>query len=267
MPAPHRTIRAIAENQSKSPHDLSPRERDRHAAILDVAQASMAELGASEVTLAGLAFALHLTAAALRRQFADTASILAELLHRHLRSLTAALAAVPATSENPQAARRAAYLAATRSPLGGLLAPHLLLVRDRNTLPPDLLDDIEHVRASLGMALAGDRGHVALALLDSPYLGLPAIEAALAVTEAEFAAPLPGPQPGPQTGALPEPQAPEPREPNRVITLRDLAAWDPDNFAPRLAAREAMGPNAPPIDQFWDDPRPAAPNQTAPPGG
>jgi AcrR family transcriptional regulator len=145
-----------------------------------IAPALLAEFGVRNITFAALALALRITPAAIRHHFIDIDDLLGVILLTHLATLHEALARVPAAAANEAAARRAAYLAATRGDNGRLTAPHTLLVHARNTLPDDLQAQIEPRYAALAEIVAGDRAATTLPLLDSPLFEPETIERMLA---------------------------------------------------------------------------------------
>jgi len=209
---PDRILRAKAQSRDPSHFALTERQRQRHERVVAISQYLVAEEGRHNINFRSLARALRMTAATLQFHFADMEALLAEILRRHLRLLSAALGAYEPTDPNRHQKRRAAYLAYTRTPLGGLTEAHLLLVRDRHTLPDDERTSIDMMRQGLGELLGGNFWEETLFLLDDPFLDEAAIEARLA------APPLQAPKPQPQTAASQNVKAPEPtrevEEPN-----------------------------------------------------
>ena len=180
MPAPARTLRAITDELPQSRRFLTQRELDRHALILAAGRATMARLGRAEVTLPRLATALRMSTGTIQRHVCDADSLLAEILFDHLRALATALGDTVRNGVHCQNAKRAAYVAATRTPNGGLTEAHLLLVRDRHTLPPDLAEQVNGLRDDLAEAMAGSLADVVLIILDSISLSLAEMEEGLA---------------------------------------------------------------------------------------
>jgi len=196
MRTPDRILRADAEKLERDPPDLTQRELEQYTRILTVAEGLMARHG---MTASGLAQALRMGPATLRRHFSDLDILLATLISRHQRKLIHALGQVPRDAPNRPQKLRAAYLAYTRSDPGAVTDAHLLLVRDRHLLPEDLLTHIEATRRNLGETLAPGQAEEALALLDMPALNAPCIEAALAaITATEQPKPA---QPAPKPAA------------------------------------------------------------------
>ncbi len=185
MQTPVRILRRDIEDIPGARPIFSPRELARRDLILAAASRVLARHGRTAITIASLAGALCLPAGAIRRHFADMDSLLASILLRHVDVIAQAIGAqaiggIGGAGPECFARRRAAYLAMTRSSLGGLTEAHLLLVRDRQTLPPDLLDEVERRRTGLGERLAGTDAVIALNLLDMAELSPHQIEACLA---------------------------------------------------------------------------------------
>ncbi|MEJ0047475.1 MAG: TetR/AcrR family transcriptional regulator [Rhodospirillales bacterium] len=205
----------------------------------------MARRGSHTITLSGLAQALCISAGTLRRHFADLDVLLAILLCRHLRQIARALGDIPRDAPDRPQKMRAAYLDYTRTMLGGYTQAHLLLVRDRQLLPDDLLSNVETIRHGLGDMLAHGHAEAALALLDTRSLDAPLIEAALTalVAAAEQRKPAP-PAPKPTSAAATTPRRDRP--------IPSTPPWAPrDDLAllrggPRLAPTNP-GPAADPL--------------------
>jgi AcrR family transcriptional regulator len=191
MRTPDRILRADAEDLEREPPALTQREQEQYTRILAIAEGIMARRGTHTMTASGLAQALHMGAATLRRHFADLDVLLATLVSRHLRKIGRALREVPQEAPDRPQKLRAAYLAYTRTNPGSLTDAHLLLVRDRHLLPEDLLTHIEVIRRGLGDTLAPGHAEAALGLLDLPCLDAPRIEAAFAAVTAAAEQPKP----------------------------------------------------------------------------
>ena len=174
---------------------LSPREIDRRNAILRAATTLMADFPPFSFTLTQFATAIETSPATIRRYFVDMDGVLTEILSRHLLALATAIgqaasAAMDDTSAEDDnaghgtarraAACRAAYLAHTRTPMGGLTQTHLLFTRDRFSLPPEDLARLDAIHLSLGEELGGLSAQDVLSLLDSPVLEPDEIESLLA---------------------------------------------------------------------------------------
>jgi AcrR family transcriptional regulator len=153
--------------------------------ILNGAQRLMANHGRGAIRLTDFALAMRMAPQTIRRHFVDLDCVLAQILHRHLMAIVRALGEIPRDAPNRASAHRSAYLAATRTLFGNPTEAHLLLIRDRHLLPPDLREPLEAHRAAIGEILAGPHATTALALLDTPELDATQIEAALtAITQA-----------------------------------------------------------------------------------
>jgi AcrR family transcriptional regulator len=181
-----RTLRARIADTGIRPI-LSPREIDRRQAILRAATTLMADFSPSSFSLTQFAIAIEASAATIRRHFIDMDGILTEILLRHLQALAACFGQIPPGAPDPQAACRAAYLAHTRTPLGGLTEPHLLFTRDRFRLPPEDLARLDAIHLSLGEQLGGLSPQDVLSLLDCPVLDAAEIEDLIAARALRFA--------------------------------------------------------------------------------
>lgn len=191
MNIPARILRAQADALGAGPPALSPREQAQQERVLTAAAQMMAAHGRRSVTWRGLAGALGMSPMTIKRMFCDLESILAEILSRHLRDIAAKFGEIPKDAANPQAARRAVYLACTRTGFGGPTERHLLLLRDRHSLPPDLAEPLEALRQSVGDMMGYPYGPAVLTLLDSQGLPGPEIETMLAGLPPEPAPPPP----------------------------------------------------------------------------
>jgi AcrR family transcriptional regulator len=175
-----RIIRAEAEALGCLPKFLTDRERERRDNILRLGRSIMAKHGRDRVRFIDIAVGLNLTKAAVRRHFVDIDALLGDILRRHCRALVAELATIPHDAPDRDRKRRAVYIAFTRTPMGGLTADHLLLVRDLKLLPEDERIPLELLRCEIGRIVAGDHFELALELLDQPYFDANDVEAKLA---------------------------------------------------------------------------------------
>jgi hypothetical protein len=185
MQHPARTLRALIEDLPEAQRILSERERQRHDLIRAAGRRFFAMLGPDTFSLATFVKAIRMNVRAFNSFYCDLESLLADLIRTHLMDLFSAIGDIPQDAQDRQAARRAAYLAATRSPLGGLTETHMLLAHHHKCLPPDLREPIEQLRASLGEALAGDHAEAAFRLLDAPEFSPAEIELTLAALIAD----------------------------------------------------------------------------------
>ncbi len=185
MPTAPRLLRAEIEDIPGARPRLSQRELDRQEVILAAGRRVLVNHGRAGIRLSDLATALGMAPGTIRRYFPDLDCLLGEILVRHLLSISSAIGRavrdVPIAERQPAA--RTAYLAATRTVLGGHTEAHLLLLRERHHLPPDQLGPIEGTRAGLGDMLAGEHGTAALGLLDMPELTAGQIEGMLCVLD------------------------------------------------------------------------------------
>ena len=183
MHASPRTLRADIEDIPGARPCLTEREHERRRLILAAGRRAMVHHGRAGFRLPDLATALGMAPGTIRRYFPDLDYLLSEILTAHLLALSNAignaLRGVAPDAPHRQGTARAAYLAATRTILGGHTEGHLLLLRERHTLPDDVRGHIEQTRAGLGEILAGTLGETALGLLDMPELSLDQIEAML----------------------------------------------------------------------------------------
>jgi AcrR family transcriptional regulator len=239
-----RLLRAHVDNRSHDRPMLTEKQRAREQSILAAAETLMATYSRGALTIGKLALALRMSPATIRRHFTDMDSILAEILLRHLTAISRAIGKIPPDDPNRRAAGRAAYIEATRTGWGGLTEAHLLLVRERHTLPEDLAKPVEEMRTLIGELLAGEQGAIALTLLDAPSLQAGQIEAMLATTEATPPAKPAQPQAQAQAQAQPraQPQACATAPPGHKPHILD---WRAAKRHKRLQAREARaGPGA-----------------------
>jgi AcrR family transcriptional regulator len=266
MHTPARILRATIENRHKRPEPTA-RELEREDRFIAGAQTAFAEHGRHKATLTAVARGLRTSAAMLRHCFCDLDALFAEILHRHLSSLAHAFGQIPYDDPETHKKRRAIYFALTRTALGGLNEAHILLVRDRHLLPPDLLPTVEAHRHAIGLLLAGPLAEDALAMLDTPIWDLEKIEtllADLAPKTAEQARP-PAAQPPTPAPAKQPPLAPPQAAPARAEPLQrpwpHLALEPQPGDPPDDLTRLGRGSSAPKLtlETFPDpspDPRP-----------
>jgi AcrR family transcriptional regulator len=147
--------------------NFSIRELERRDLILSAGRSAFVRCGRHNITLGSLALALNLAPATIRRFFIDLDDLLYEILDQHLLAVARRIAAIPDSGPDHATRRCAAYLDATRGNLGAYTENHLLLVRERHLLPPDLLANIESARTAIGEDLAGPlHAEATLAVLD-----------------------------------------------------------------------------------------------------
>ena len=236
MPIPARIIRRQCDDLPGQRPKTSWAEQDRRDRILDGAQSIMATYGRAAIRLTDFALGMRMAPATIRRAFPDMDYLLAEILYRHLRAIVAAMAKVAYDAPNRDQARRSAYLAATRTALGGPTDAHILLTRDRHLLPPDEAEPLDALRLSIGDMLAGPNAVAALALLDTPELTPAEIETALAaLTSADAPARPASSRPTSPGYSKPRPvHAAEATPPTRIA---------PSHLGPLDARRPRAGPH------------------------
>jgi AcrR family transcriptional regulator len=240
MHTPIRILRDDIEDIPGTCRVLSARELDRQDLIRAAATRVLAAHGRLAITIAGVAGALCLSAGTVKRLFPDMDALLIDILRRHLRAISAAIATIDRDDPHCFARRRAAYIAFTRTPMGNPTEAHLLLLRDRHSLPPGALEGLEAFRRGIGECLAGAQGAIALNLLDMPELMPAEIEACLASLMAVAASP-PAPAPSPP---VPEP-ALEPIPPTIWWTADMLRAPRRPQLTRRAAPDAEHDPTAP----------------------
>ncbi len=243
---PARILRATARSLDPNPRYLTTREREREERVLSLGKGLLAIYGRNALKFCDMAAGLELSPATLRRHFTDLDALLGEILRLHLRALSSAIGTVNPEDPDRFKKRRAAYLAYTRTPMGGLTHAHLLLVRDLKLLPPDERDGIEQTLDGLGECLLPPedamQARTVLDLLDNPGLGLPAIDAALAAqSRVAILAPAQQPKPAGWYDALP---ANEAADLMRAVGLVAASRAPPETAQKRTALPYKPLPNA-----------------------
>jgi len=203
MPVPARLLRDLADDLPGARPRPSARDEDTKDRILAAATTLMANFGRPGLSMAGFATAIRLSSATIRRHFVDLDTILHEILTRHLSALAASFGDIAFDLPDRPAARRALYVQRTRTCLNAPTEAHLLLLRERHALPPDLAASIETLRTLVGDMLCPAHPEIALALLDTPDLQPPQVEIMLATLSPALAAASPEPAAPPQTTAKP----------------------------------------------------------------
>src|SRR5580698_1991882 len=95
MRTPDRILRADAQDLERDPPELTHRELEQYTRILTLTEGIMARRGIHTMTLSGLAVALQMGHATVRRHFPDLDALLATLIRRHLRKLSGVINKVP----------------------------------------------------------------------------------------------------------------------------------------------------------------------------
>jgi AcrR family transcriptional regulator len=178
MNIPFRLARAIADDKF-GPPTLTPKQKDRQEKILTLATELIARHGRHRITMGHIAHGLRISPAALRWHFSDLDALLHAILRAHLDGIAKIFRTMPHGVPDRPALLRAAFHEYTRKPAGGFTNAHLLLIRERASLPEDLRDPIEATYCSLGTAMAADWGTDALEMLDTERFSLDAVEARL----------------------------------------------------------------------------------------
>ena len=185
MNAPLRMLRAEARDLLGDRPILTAREEKRERDIIDIAERLMCSHGPAAVTMKILCSSLDMTAAAMQRHFADREELFGRILMRHLQALFDAISKIPAETPDRNAAQRAAYCAYTRTGWGSHTDIHHLLLNYAASLPPDMAQPVERWRRMITGTLVGaEAPSAAMALLDSPDLEPPEIEALLVALRA-----------------------------------------------------------------------------------
>jgi len=231
-----RLLRAHVDNRSHNRPMLNEKQQAREQSILAAAQTLMATYCRGVLTIGKLALALRMSPSTIRRHFTDIDEILAEILLRHLTEIARAIGKIPLGDPNCRAASRAAYIEVTRTGWGGLTEAHLLLIRERHSLPEDLAKPVEDMRHLIGEMLAGEEGAIALTLLDTPELQAAQIEAMLATT---------GPRANEPKAPPAKPAQPQTHSPAPSGHKPHYRDWKAAKLHKKLLAREARaGPAA-----------------------
>ena len=226
MKTPLRILRAHIAHMTNLRAHWRPSQWAREAKILQLGLAILTLQGRHATTAGGMAAAIGIAPATLRRYFADIDALMGEILRRHLATLEQALNAIPANTPNLHAARRKAWHQATRTETGALTDAHLLFLRDRHMLPPDILPALNQTYQTLAARLApGAHGPAAQAILDLPLTTADRIEPLFAAL----------------TGAPAQPQAPRLAAAPLKLDLAPLPIPIPATLPRRIPALHATG--------------------------
>ena len=230
-PIPSRLLRAQAQSCRSRP-SLSERDLKRRDFILEAATKIFIEHGPARVTLTQFAYATSLSQVTIRRLSDDMPSLFGRVLLKHLDNIIAAISAVPRDGPDRLIRCRAAYFRATRGNFDIPRPLHFLLLRDRFSLPEDILEPIEQQRRVIGFMVGGDDGEDALCLLDHPITDLQKIEAAFAAMQAVTLARQNAPPPAPRP---PDILPPEPAPPPKMANIGCWAAQPMSRLDPQLS--------------------------------
>lgn len=144
-----RLLRADAEEFDTDPPKLSKRRQEQRDRIFRLVPRILARRGVGAITIQALALALDVSTACLRRHVIDMDYLLYKILVQHLQFILDSVLEIPAA--DPACHRkRAAILAGATHPDKAIFdAAQLLWSRDRQTLPDDLNDRLEELRADI----------------------------------------------------------------------------------------------------------------------
>lgn len=258
MPTAPRHLRSRADEIPGSRYFATERELATIDRIIAVATVLFHEEGRHNVTLAGLAHALHMTPAAIRRLCSDLDAIFFRILRTHVMDVARTVGIEAPWNQPGRPPRaRAAYWRATRDGRGALKPEHVLLLRDRHLLPAELLEKIEDLRLDQAKVLdPGTQTGLARDLLDMQQLTAEAVEAMLPACDTAFAqalaalSPEPTPEPPPPEAApAPRPVPPSPQE------ARNPGTPDPEPALPQAERKPVpLRPRPrPPASGFTDE--------------
>lgn len=179
MDIPLRVIRSAMEAVGRNSPDIVFSVRDWRCRenILVTGEHILARFGHGKISFRAFAGGMRLSRSTLERHFVDLNALLGEILLSHLRKIAAAIGNVPRGTPDRRKAQRAVYLNAARDADGEFTDAHLLLIRDRAKLPPDLLDMVDGMYHGIAIMLADTETAVdTMEILDSPGLTRDEIE-------------------------------------------------------------------------------------------
>jgi AcrR family transcriptional regulator len=248
MPVSPRLLRDAIQHLLPRRH-LTTRELERRDRIVSAGRSAFVRFGRHGITLGSLALALNLGPAAFRRLFIDLDDLLYQIIDQHLFAVARKIAAIPDSDPDHRTKRCEAYLNATRGNLGAYTEDHLLLLRERHQLPPDLLGHIEGQRTAIGEDLAGTlHAEATLAVLD--IQGSTHAELLRLVRHIGEPPPLAQPEPAPGAADPPPPvrliaKAPDPPLPDALAAASPLTPSQPGSkpLAADDAKRARAGPH------------------------
>ena len=259
MPTPTRILRTLCEELDPSMHDRTERQERQFERIMKCAPTLLTFYNIDRITFAALATAMKMAPATLRHHFVDIPALLGHLIREHLLEINTAIAAIRRDTPNFFQLRRAAYLAATRKPLGAHTEIHLLMLNNLPGLPDDVRVPLITLQDQIASSLAApDQAEFVLSMLENPFMTPRRLEAIIATPEYAWheANDPPAPQPIPALAApLPEPAATiAPPNPGGV-KIPGGGVWTNQRTTPGLApapvtqqraAQNGAGPNRPP---------------------
>ena len=225
MPTPTRILRSLCEELDPSMHDRTIREEGQFQRIMKCAPTLLTFYNIDRITFTALAVAMKMAPATLRRHFVDIPALLGYLIREHLLEINAAIAAIRRDTPNFFQLRRAAYLTATRKPLGAHTEIHLLMLNNLANLPGDVRLPLIELQNAIASALAPPgQADFVLSMIENPYITPRRLEAIVATPEYTWHETDPAPQPDEATARLTIP-APKPAH------LGPLETIDPDELA------------------------------------
>jgi AcrR family transcriptional regulator len=187
MPTPTRILRTLCEELDPSMHDRTIREESQFQRILKCAPALLTFYNIDRITFTALATAMKMAPATLRKHFVDIPALLGYLIREHLREINAAISTIRHGTPNQFQLRRAAYLTATRKPLGAHTEIHLLMLNNLANLPDDVRLPLLEFQAQLAAALAPPgQAEFVLSMIENPYITPSRLEAIIATPESAW---------------------------------------------------------------------------------
>jgi len=210
MPTPTRILRTLCEELDPSMHDRTERQERQFERIMKCAPTLLTFYNIDRITFAALATAMKMAPATLRHHFVDIPALLGHLIREHLLEINTAIAAIRRDTPNFFQLRRAAYLAATRKPLGAHTEIHLLMLNNLANLPDDVRLPILALQDQIASAIAPPgQADFVLSMIENPYITPRRLEAIIATPEYAWheTGEAPALQPEPAPGQAPAPDA------------------------------------------------------------
>jgi AcrR family transcriptional regulator len=230
MPTPTRILRALCEELDPTMHDRTTRQECQFQRIMQCAPPLLTFYNLDRITFTALAAAMRMAPVTLRFHFVDIPALLGYLIREHLRKINAAIAAVRRESPNHFQLRRAAYLAATRTPLGAHTDIHLLMLNNLANLPDDVRLPILAIQQQMASALAPpDQADFVFSMMDNPFISPRRLEAIIAT-----------PEPGWHETAGPPAEAAEPPAPLTIPTPERAYLAGIDTAAPEITEPDEL---------------------------
>ena len=247
---PDRILRAEADELYDRTQDWRPKTHKRHEYIRNIGLTLLARHGSARVTFKSLARAVALSPQTLSMHFIDLDAFIEDLLLNHLYTLAEAVTPIQGKTPADYAARRQAWLAATRTEDGEFTPAHTILLRDRHLLPEDLVEEIDGAYQGIGAHLAPEDTD-ALSLIDRRTTTKANVEALFPATPAKLPAPTakpaparlaPPPAPPAQTFAAPRTLPDGLATPEQLRAVLNSIQSAPAYTGPRLLPDTALPP-------------------------